>query len=172
MEILVHICWRSEFIIARPLCWEITRNNAVNYFEFCPVFDKNCLHFWKGDEVATLQAAKNGFGKTGILPFNRNIFSNHKYTSKGFQSRQLHAIGNHFQDIRKLSHWRSLELHYSQLPANINIYIYIYIYISLEDVRPILSITATPPSQKWGRVTIISRSSYEQKLIAQIAVKK
>ncbi len=31
IEILAHICWRSEFIIARPLCWEITRNNAVNY---------------------------------------------------------------------------------------------------------------------------------------------
>ncbi len=41
IEILVCICWRNEFSIARPLCWEITRNNAVNYFEFCPVFDKD-----------------------------------------------------------------------------------------------------------------------------------
>ncbi len=49
IEILVHICWRSEFIIARPLCWKITRNNSVNYFEFCPVFDKDCLHFPKCD---------------------------------------------------------------------------------------------------------------------------
>ncbi len=52
IEILVYICWRSEFIIARLLCWEITRNNAVNYFEFCPVFVKDCLHFRKGDASA------------------------------------------------------------------------------------------------------------------------
>ncbi len=51
IEILVHICW-SKFIIARPLCWEIIRNNAVNYFKFCPVFDKDCLHFQKGDASA------------------------------------------------------------------------------------------------------------------------
>ncbi len=44
-----NICWRSKFIIPRPLCWEITRNNAVNYFEFCPVFDKDSSYFWKGD---------------------------------------------------------------------------------------------------------------------------
>ncbi len=29
IEILAHICWRSEFIIARSLCWEITRNNSI-----------------------------------------------------------------------------------------------------------------------------------------------
>ncbi len=52
MEILVHTGWRSEFIIARPLCWEITRNNTVNYFEFCPIFDKDSLHFRKGDASA------------------------------------------------------------------------------------------------------------------------
>ncbi len=52
IEIFVHICWRSEFIIARPLYWEITRNNPVNYFEFCPVFDKDSLHFRKGDASA------------------------------------------------------------------------------------------------------------------------
>ncbi len=49
IEILAHICWRSEFIIVRSSCWEITRNNSLNYFKFCPVFDKDCLHFWKGD---------------------------------------------------------------------------------------------------------------------------
>ncbi len=52
IEILVHICWRNEFIIVRSLCWEITRNNSVNYFEFCPVFDKDCLHFRKCDASA------------------------------------------------------------------------------------------------------------------------
>ncbi len=34
MEILATICWRREFIIARPLRWEINRNSAVNYFDF------------------------------------------------------------------------------------------------------------------------------------------
>ncbi len=28
------------------------RNNLVNYFEFCPAFDKNCLHFRKCDACA------------------------------------------------------------------------------------------------------------------------
>ncbi len=49
IEILVPICWRSEFIIARSLCWEITRNNSINYFKFFPAFDKDYLHFWKYD---------------------------------------------------------------------------------------------------------------------------
>ncbi len=53
IEIFVHISWSSEFIIARPLCWEINRSNAVYYFEFCPVFDKDCLHFRKGDAGAS-----------------------------------------------------------------------------------------------------------------------
>ncbi len=41
-------CCQSEFIIVRSLCWEITRNNSVNYFELRPVFDKNCLHWLWG----------------------------------------------------------------------------------------------------------------------------
>ncbi len=28
------------------------RNNTVNYFEFCPAFDKDSLHFRKGDASA------------------------------------------------------------------------------------------------------------------------
>ncbi len=30
------------------------RNNSVNYFEFWPTFDKDCLHFWKCDASAPL----------------------------------------------------------------------------------------------------------------------
>ncbi len=45
IKIYAHIWWRSEFITVRPLCWEITRNNAVNYFEFCLVFDKDSYIF-------------------------------------------------------------------------------------------------------------------------------
>ncbi len=53
-EILVRICWRSKFIIVRSLRREITRNNWVNYFKFCPVFDKDCLHFQTCDTSAQL----------------------------------------------------------------------------------------------------------------------
>ncbi len=36
----------------RPICSEITKNNAVNSFEFFPFFDKDSLHFRKGDPSA------------------------------------------------------------------------------------------------------------------------
>ncbi len=42
IEMFVHICWRNEFIIVRN--W--------NCFEFCPTFDKDCLHFQKWDASA------------------------------------------------------------------------------------------------------------------------
>ncbi len=73
IEILVHICWRSEFTITRP-CSEITRNNTVNYFEFCHVFDKDCLHFRKVLSVARRTDFWHHTELTYEIPTNTDFF--------------------------------------------------------------------------------------------------
>ncbi len=92
IEILAHIC-RSEVIIARPLCWEITRNNMVNYFKFSPVFEKDCLHFRK--ERATTLTCPNmyipNFGTSCAVNFLEFSDQNR---SKSIRLKKINLIGN------------------------------------------------------------------------------
>ncbi len=100
IDILVYICRRSEFTIVRSLCWEITRNNSVNCFRFCPAVDKDCLHFRMYDASAPqpwrvqLVLVKSRLlikGRTKFGHFQRKVGQNSNSQTRNHTPLQEHA---------------------------------------------------------------------------------
>lgn len=171
--------FKSYYSTAIENWMDAHEGRILTHYELSPLFT---IAY---DQAATAVVAKSGFRKTGIIPYDRNVFPDYMFVTEADRNKSPSSIATSSSATPSSSSTTSTSLISSSgstsplatplaLPPRPELQsrVRTVLFVSPNDIRPVPCIPNAPPSNRRGTAKVISASPHKNLLAQQIKTRE